>query len=112
VLKFRDWLSSLFKVETLVLAGKHNSRVQVCDILSPDDGKAAANVKGGGSADRNDTDGVNAGRPSPENATGKMTLQMNAVSRLVADPAVRPNVADVAFLRCNITSTNMRSSGM
>jgi hypothetical protein len=70
VLKYRDWLSSFFKVETLVLGGKHNSRAQVGDILPPDGGQAAANANDGGSANRNGTDGVNACSPSHENIIG------------------------------------------
>jgi hypothetical protein len=88
VLKYRDWLSSLFKVETLVLGGKHNSRVQVRDILSPDGGQAAANANDGGSANRNGTVGVIAGSPSNENIirntsiTGDRLEMVNEVARL------------------------------
>jgi hypothetical protein len=64
----------LFKVETLVLGGKHDSRAPVGDIISPDGGQAAAIVNDGGSANRNDTDGVNAGNPSNEIAIGATSI--------------------------------------
>jgi hypothetical protein len=47
-----------------------------------------------------------------ENATGNTTFQINAAGRLVADPAIRPNVSDGKFLWYNIMSKIMRSSGM
>jgi hypothetical protein len=67
-------MSSLFRVETLVLGGKHNSRAQLGDILSPDGGQAAAKANDGGSANRNGTDGVNAGSPSNENIIGNTSI--------------------------------------
>jgi hypothetical protein len=88
VLKNCDWLSSLFKVETLVLGGKHNSRAQVGDVLLPDGGQAAASVNDGGSANRNGTDSVYAGSPSNENAIGATSItgdrleMVNDVARL------------------------------
>jgi hypothetical protein len=88
VLKYRDCLSSLFKVETLVLGGKHNSRAQVGDILSPDGSQAAANANDGGSANRNGTVGVVAGCPSNVNIIGNTSItgdrleMVNEVARL------------------------------